>query len=124
MVQWVMEGFNLQFCQVDSGVWCTVCNMQSGPQPVDALLSIKMGVGEILHSYASRYWEFYNEIGGGNEKIAARTFRMGLPKNSEVRESLTKRPPKDMRKLMRRIEEYKQLEDDRLQSKGKAPLVN
>ena len=29
-----------------------------------------------------------------------------------------------MRQLIRRIEEYKQLEDDRLQSKGKAPLVN
>ena len=26
-------------------------------QPVDALLSIKMGVGETLCSYASRYWE-------------------------------------------------------------------
>ena len=25
---------------------------------------------------------------------------------------------------MRRIEEYKRLEDDRLQSKGKAPLLN
>ena len=50
------------------------------PQPVDALLSIKMGVGEILRSYASRYWELYNEIGGGNEKIVASTFRMGLPR--------------------------------------------
>ena len=94
------------------------------PQPVDALLSIKMGVGETLRSYASHYWELYNKIGGGNEKIAASTFRMGLPENSKLRESLTKRPPEDMRQLMRRIEEYKLLEDDRLQSKGKAPLVN
>ena len=93
-------------------------------QPVDALLSIKMGVGETLHSYASRYWELYNEICGRNEKIAASTFRMGLPENLELWESLTKRPPEDMRQLMRRIEEYKRLEDDRLQSKGKTPLVN
>ena len=49
---------------------------------------------------------------------------MGLPENSKIRESLTKRPPEDMRQLMRRIEEYKRLEDDWLQSKGKAPLVN
>ena len=49
---------------------------------------------------------------------------MGLPENSELQESLTKRPPKDMRQLMRRIEENKRLEDDRLQNKGKAPLVN
>ena len=52
------------------------------PQPVDTLLSINMGVGETLRSYANRYWELYNEIGGGNEKIAACTFRMGLPENS------------------------------------------
>ena len=94
------------------------------PQPVDTLLSIKMGVGETLRSYANRYWELYNEIGGGNEKIAMSTFRMGLPENSEIRESLTKRPPEDMRQLMRRIEEYKRFEDDRLQSKGKAPMIN
>ena len=94
------------------------------PQPVDALLSIKMGIGETLRSYANRYWELYNKIGGGNEKIEVSTFRMGLPENSKLQESLTKKPPEDMRQLMRRIEEYKRLEDDRLQSKGKAPLVN
>ena len=83
-------------------------------QPVDALLFIKIGVGETLRSYASRYWELYNKIGGGNEKIAANTFRMGLPENSELWESLTKRLLEDMRQLMRRIEEYKRLGDDRL----------
>ena len=49
---------------------------------------------------------------------------MGLPEDSELQDSLTRRPPKDMRQLMRRIEEYKQLEDDRLQSKGKALVIN
>ena len=67
------------------------------PQPVDALLSIKMGVGETLHNHASRYWELYNKIGGDNVKIAASTFRMGLLENSKLWESLTKRPPEDMR---------------------------
>ena len=93
-------------------------------QLVDALLSMKMRVSETLRSYASRYCELYNEIGRGNEKIATDTFKMGLPKDSELRESLTKRPLEDMRQLMRRIEEYKCLENDRLQSKGKAPLLN
>ena len=79
---------------------------------MDALLSIKMGVGKTLRNYTSRYWELYNEIGGGNERIAVSTFRMGLPENSELRESLTKRPPEDMRQLIRRIEEYKGLKDD------------
>ena len=67
------------------------------PQSVDALLCIKMGVGETLRSYASRYWELYNEIGGGNERIAVSTFRMGLLENSELQKSLKKRPPEDMR---------------------------
>ncbi|XP_050257728.1 uncharacterized protein LOC126702911 [Quercus robur] len=48
---------------------------------------------------------------------------MGLPEDSKLRESLTKRPLEDMRQLMRRIEEYKRLEDDRLQSRRKAPLI-
>ena len=85
---------------------------------------MKMRVGETLRNYASRYWELYNEISGGNKKIVAKTFKMGLPEDSELRESLTKRPPKDIRQLMRRIEEYKRLEDNWLQSKGKAPLLN
>ena len=74
---------------------------------MDALLSMKMRVGETLRKYASWYWELYNEIGGGNAKIAASTFRMGLPEDSELRESLTKKLPEGMRQLMRRIEEYK-----------------
>ena len=94
------------------------------PQSVDALLSMKMKVSETLRSYASRYWELYNEIGGSNEKIVASTFRIGLLKDSELWESLTRRPLEDMRQLMRRIEEYKRLEDDRLQNKGKASLLN
>ena len=67
------------------------------PQPVDALLSMKIRAGETLCSYTNRYWELYNEIGGDNEKVAASTFRMGLPDDSKLQESLTKKPPEDMR---------------------------
>ena len=63
-------------------------------QPMDVLLSMKMRVGETLRNYASQYWELYNEISGGNEKIAASTFRIGLLEDLELRESLTKRPPR------------------------------
>ena len=52
------------------------------PQPVDALLSMKMRAGETLRSYASWYWELYNEIGRDNERVAASIFRMGLPEDS------------------------------------------
>ena len=78
-------------------------------QPVEALLSMKMGARETLHSYTCRYWELYNEIGGGNEKIATSTFQLGLLEDSELRDSLTRRPLEDIRQLMRRIEEYKRL---------------
>ena len=80
---------------------------------MDVLLSMKIGAGETFRSYNSQYWKLYNEIGEGNKKIAASTFRLGLPEDSELRDSLTRRPLKDMRQLIRHIEEYKRLEDDR-----------
>ena len=79
------------------GIRCSFVTCSRVPQPVDALLSIKIKVSKTLRSYVSRYWELYNEIGRGNEKIAASTFRMGLPEDSGLRESLTKKPPKGMR---------------------------
>ncbi|XP_075665403.1 uncharacterized protein LOC142635074 [Castanea sativa] len=94
------------------------------PQQVDALLSMKMGAKETLRNYASRYWELYNEIGKGNEKIAVSTFQLGFPEDSELLDSLTRRPLEDMRQLIRRIKEYKRLEDDRQQNKGKAPIMS
>ena len=81
------------------GVRFMTCSQVS--QPMDALLSMKMGARETLHSYANRYWELYNEIGGGNEKIAVSTFQLGLPDDFELRDSLTRRPLEDMRQLMR-----------------------
>lgn len=36
-------------------------------QPIDALLSIKMGSKETLRLYADQYWELYNEIRESNE---------------------------------------------------------
>ena len=44
--------------------------------------------------------------------MATSTFRLGLSKDSELRDSLTKRPPENIQQLMRCIEEYKRLEDD------------
>ncbi|XP_023923566.1 uncharacterized protein LOC112034969 [Quercus suber] len=113
------KGFVHSFAELiqEFGIRFVMCSRV--PQPVDTLLSMKMRIGETLRSYASRYWELYNEIGEGNEKIAISTFRMGLPKESGLRESLTKKPPEDMRQLMTHIEKYKRLEDDWMQSKDK-----
>ncbi|XP_030964563.1 uncharacterized protein LOC115985804 [Quercus lobata] len=49
---------------------------------------------------------------------------MGLPEDFGLQESLMRRPPEDIRQLIRRIEEYKRLEDDRLQNKVKTPVTN
>jgi len=47
---------------------------------------MKMRMGEPLRNYASQYWELYNEISGGNEKIVASTYRMGLLEDFELHE--------------------------------------
>ena len=93
------------------GVWFMTYSRV--PQPVDTLLFMKMGVGETFRSYTSRYWELYNKISGGNEKITASIFSLGLLEDFGLRDSLTRKPPEDIRQLMRCIEEYKRLEDNR-----------
>ena len=82
------------------------------PLPTNVLLSMKIGSRETLRSYANRYWELYNEINRGNEKVIVSTFRLGLPQEFKLRDLLTMRPPKNMHQLMRRIEEHKRLADD------------
>lgn len=52
--------------------------------------------------------------------MVASTFKLGLPQESKLRDSLTIRPSRNIHQLMRRIEEYKRLEDNRQQGKGKA----
>ena len=52
---------------------------------------MKMRAKETCHTYVSRYWKLYSEIDGGNEKIVASTFRMGLLEDSKLRESLMSR---------------------------------
>ena len=47
-----------------------------------------------------QYWELYNEIGGSHGGVAANTFKIGLPVDSELRKSLTKNPTEDMDNLM------------------------
>ena len=90
------------------------------PQLIVSLLFVRIRSGETLRFYANRYWELYNEIGGGNARVAVSTFWLGLPQESELKDSLNMHPPEDMYQLMRMIEEYNWLEDDRLQDKGKA----
>lgn len=90
------------------------------PQPIDALPSITMGDDENLQAYFDRYWELYNKIQVNNEEVATRTLKLGLPFDFELRGSLTKQPLEIIHRIIRQIEEYKRLEDDKLQNGGKA----
>ena len=91
------KGFIHSFAELiqEFGVQFVTCNRVL--QPIGALLSIKIRVGETLRSYTSQYWELYNEISGANEKIVANTFRIGLLEDSELLESLMRKPPEVMR---------------------------
>jgi len=75
-------------------------------QPIDSLLTMTMKEGETLRSYIDRYWELYNDIGGGNSKVVAGTFRIGLLEESKLRKSLTKNPIECIHGLMEQIEKY------------------
>ena len=55
------------------------------PKPFDSLLTMSMKEGETLRTYSDCYWELYNEIRGDNGGIAASTFKVGLPIDSDLR---------------------------------------
>lgn len=73
---------------------------------------MSIGEGKTLYAYSYWYWELYNKIGKNYGELATSSFKLGLPLDSKLSGSLTKQPPKNMHQLMRRIEEYKRLEDD------------
>ena len=88
------------------------------PKEFDSLMSMRMKDSESLKSYSSRYWEVYNEVDGGTEEMAIKTFKLGLNPKSELRHNLSKRLAKSMRDLMSRIEQYVQVEDDRVRTRA------
>ena len=65
----------------------------------------------------------FNEIDGDFDDVAIRTFKVGLPAEHDLRKSLTKKPVRSVRRLMDRIEEYKRVEEDQQQGKGKAKVI-
>uniref|UniRef100_A0A2N9HX21 Uncharacterized protein n=1 Tax=Fagus sylvatica TaxID=28930 RepID=A0A2N9HX21_FAGSY len=87
------------------------------PKEFDVLMSMRMKDSESLKSYSSRYWEVYNEVDGGTEDMAIKTFKQGLDPESELRHSLSKRLAKSMRDLMSRIQQYVRVEEDRARTR-------
>ena len=77
---------------------------------MDTLLSMKIEASETFTATLADTGNCTIRLVGVMKKIAASTFRLGFPK--------------DMRQLVSRTEEYKRLEDDRQQNKGKALIMS
>ena len=65
----------------------------------------------------------FNEIDENFDDVVIRTFKVGLPTEHDLRKSLTKKPIRSVRQLMDRIDEYKRVEKDQQQGKGKVKVV-
>ena len=65
----------------------------------------------------------FNEIYGNFDNVAIMTFQVSLPAQHDLRKSLTRKPVGSMRQLMDRNNEYKQVEEDQQQGKGKAKVI-
>jgi hypothetical protein len=79
---------------------------------MDALLTMKLEDNETIKDYSTRFWETYNYIDGCGEEVAVRTFKLGLPPGTGLRQSLTKRPAPTLGKLMSRIDQFIRVEED------------
>uniref|UniRef100_A0A2N9GA36 Integrase catalytic domain-containing protein n=1 Tax=Fagus sylvatica TaxID=28930 RepID=A0A2N9GA36_FAGSY len=73
---------------------------------MDALLTMKLQSNETIKEYSIRFWETYNDIDRCDEKVAVRTFKLGLPPDTGLRQSLTKRPSPTVMKLMHKIDQF------------------
>ena len=65
----------------------------------------------------------FNENDGDFDDMAIRIFKVDLPTEHDLRKSLTKKSIRSVCWLMDRIDEYKQVEEDQQQGKGKAKVI-
>ncbi|XP_038702597.1 uncharacterized protein LOC119999152 [Tripterygium wilfordii] len=75
------------------------------PATLDTLFALHLRRGESLWAYAARYSDTYADIEDCDERTAVATFRLGLPRDYKLRESLTTAPPKNMAALQDRIKQ-------------------
>ena len=65
----------------------------------------------------------FNEIDGNFDDVTIKTFKVGLLVKHDLRKSLTRKSVRSVRQLMNRINEYKRVEEDQQQGKGKVKVV-
>ena len=66
----------------------------------------------------------FNEINGDFDDVTIRTFKVGLLAEHDLRKSLTKKLVRSVCWLMDCIYEYKRVEEDQQQGKGKAKVIH
>ena len=79
---------------------------------LDTLMKIRLGDNESIKDYSTRFWETYNDIDVCGEDTALQAFKLGLPPSTSLCQSLTKRPPTSLKKLMDRVERFVRVEED------------
>ena len=65
----------------------------------------------------------FNEIDENFDDVAIRTFKVGLPAEHDLKKSLTRKPARSVCQLMDHIDEYKRVEEDQQQGKGKVKII-
>ena len=65
----------------------------------------------------------FNEIDGDFDDVAIRNFKVSLPTKHDLRKSLTKKLVRSVHRLMDHIDEYKRVEEDQQQGKGKTKVI-
>ena len=71
-----------------------------------------MREGETLKTHSDKYWEMFNEVDGGFDDVAIRTFKVSLLAEHGLRKSLTGKPINSVRQLMDRIDKNKRIKED------------
>ena len=98
-----------QMAEVFVGRFITNSRRHKG---LDTPMMIKLGDNESIKDYSARFWETYNDIDSCAEDTAVQSFKLGLPPDSGLRQSLTKRPSTNLKKLMDRVKQYVRIEED------------
>ncbi|XP_038688801.1 uncharacterized protein LOC119987960 [Tripterygium wilfordii] len=83
------------------------------PTTLDTLFALHLRKGESLRTYASRYSNTYADIEDCDVKTAVTTFKLGLPRDHKLWETLTMAPPRNMSALQDRIKQYVKLKEDK-----------
>ena len=117
------EGSISSFKELTRAFWAHFVTCSKVPWPLDSFLSMTMRERETLKTYFDKYWQMFNEIDGDFDDMTIRILKVDLPAEHDLRKSLTRKPVKSVRRLMDRIDEYKQVEEDQQQGKGKAKVV-